>query len=389
MGFAPREDALPPRRESDVVVIGAGIAGASAAAELARRRSVTLLEAEEQPGYHATGRSAAVFAESYGNRVVRALTRASRAFLEAPGPGFAEHPLLLPRGLLFIARRDQLPHLGRLEREIGTTGAVRRAEPAEALARVPILRREYLAAALVDETAMDVEVHALHQGYLNLLRAAGGELVTGARATSLERAGGGWTVRTSAGAFRAPLVVDAAGAWADEVGALAGALRIGLSPLRRTCLLVAAPPGVAVAGWPLVIDAEEAFYFKPDAGRILVSPADETPSPPCDARPADLDVAVAVERFTAACDVEVSHVQRRWAGLRSFVAGRTPVVGFDPRAAGFFWLAGQGGYGIQTAPALARLAGALALGEPVPEDLAALGVTAADLSPLPRFGAPG
>lgn len=342
---------------------------------------------EEQPGYHATGRSAAIFAESYGNQVVRALTRASRAFLEAPGPGFAEHPLLLPRGLLFIARRDQLPHLDRLQREIGAAGPVRRAEPAEAVARVPILRRDYLAAALVDEAAMDVEVHALHQGYLKVLKAAGGEVVTGARATSLERAGGAWTVRTSEGDFRAPLVVDAAGAWADEVGALAGALRIDLTPLRRTCLVVPAPPGVAVAGWPLVIDAEEAFYFKPDAGRILVSPADETPSTPCDARPADLDVAVAVDRFTACCDIEVSHVQRRWAGLRSFVADRTPVVGFDPRAPGFFWLAGQGGYGIQTAPALSRLCAALALGEPVPEDLAALGVTEADLSPR-RFATP-
>ncbi|HEY6106598.1 MAG TPA: FAD-dependent oxidoreductase [Anaeromyxobacteraceae bacterium] len=369
-----------PRR-FDVLVIGAGIAGASVAAELASRRRVVVLEMEEQPGYHTTGRSAAVFAECYGNRLVRALTRASRAFLTTTPPG-DEVPLLVPRGWLSIARRDQMERLGDLEREIlANGGTVQPVSEAEARALVPILRRGHVAAALLDQSAMDVDVHALHQLYLRRLRAAGGETITGARAVALDRAGRDWKVHTTQGDFAAPLVIDAAGAWADEVGRLAGATPIGLVPMRRTALILDLPRGTRISSWPLVVDADESFYFKPEGGRLLASPADETPSPPCDARPEDLDVAVAIDRITAACELEVSHVSRRWAGLRSFVADRSPVAGFDPRAPGFFWLAGQGGYGIQTAPALSRLAAALALGEPVPADLAAEGVSAAQLAP--------
>jgi D-arginine dehydrogenase len=378
MGLAPSTHP----RACDAVVVGAGIAGASVAAELSSRCRVVLLEMEEQPGHHTTGRSAAVFAEAYGNRVVRALTRASRAFLESPPDGFSEGPLLGPRGALFVASAEQLPALAALEREIASTGgAVRAVGVDEAVARVPILRRDYVAGALLDDAAMDVDVHALHHGYLRRLRRAGGELLTRARAVALRPEGGGWRVETELGAFTAPRVVNAAGAWADEVGALAGAARIGLAPLRRTAFLVDAPRGMAISSWPLVLDAEERFYFKPESGRLLASPADETPSPPCDARPEDLDIAIAIDRITRACALAMDHVGRRWAGLRSFVADRTPVAGEDPRAEGFFWLAGQGGYGIQTAPALARLASALVLGEPIPADIAAEGVAAADLSP--------
>jgi D-arginine dehydrogenase len=372
------EGRLPPRR-ADVVVIGAGIAGASLAGELASRRQVVLLEMEEQAGYHTTGRSAAVFAEGYGNAVVRALTRASRPFLAAPPHGFAEHPLLAPRGWMFVGRDDQLEHLAQLEREIA--GALRAISPAEAIARAPILRREYVVGALWDENAMDVDVHALHHGFLRLLQAAGSELITSARVRGLDRVGGAWRVDTERGTFEAPLVVNAAGAWADEVGRLAGAMRIGLVPMRRTIVLLDPPAGVEIARWPLVIDAEEQFYFKPESGKILASPADETPSPPCDAHADDLDVAIAVDRVTRASDLEVRHIPRRWAGLRSFVADRTPVVGFDPGAQGFFWFAGQGGFGIQTAPALARLGAAIALGDAVPDDLTAAGVSARDVAP--------
>jgi D-arginine dehydrogenase len=369
-----------PRR-FDVLVIGAGIAGASVAAELAPRRRVVVIEMEDQPGYHTTGRSAAVFAECYGNRLVRALTRASRAFLTTTPPG-DQAPLLTPRGWLSIARRDQLTRLGDLEREIlANGGTVQPVSETEARALVPILRRGHVAAALLDRSAMDIDVHALHHLYLKRLRAAGGEAITGARAVALDRAGRDWRVHTTQGDFAAPLVIDAAGAWADEVGRLAGATPIGLVPMRRTALILDPPRETRVSGWPLVVDADESFYFKPEGGRLLASPADETPSPPCDARPEDLDVAVAIDRITAACELEVSHVRRRWAGLRSFVADRSPVVGFDLRAPGFFWLAGQGGYGIQTAPALSRLAAALALGEPVPADIADQGVTAAQLAP--------
>jgi D-arginine dehydrogenase len=377
----------PAPRRADVLVVGAGIAGASIAAELAPRRSVVLLEMEDQPGHHTTGRSAAVFAESYGNATVRGLTRASRAFLASPPADFSETPLLSPRGWMFVARGDQRARLDRLHREIAASGgALHPMSPAEALARVPILRREYVAAALWDEGAMDIDVHALHHGYLRRLRRRGGALVTGARVRALSRSGEGWRAETEQGTFFAPLVVDAAGAWGDEVGRLAGAAPIGLVPMRRTAILLDPPAGADVTRWPLVIDAEEQFYFKPESAKLLCSPADETPSPPCDARPEDLDVAIAVDRLTRVCDLEVRHVARRWAGLRSFVADRTPVVGLDPRAEGFFWLAGQGGAGIQTAPALARLAAALALGEPVPDDVAAEGVAAGDVSPARLAG---
>jgi D-arginine dehydrogenase len=373
-------------RRSDVLVVGAGMAGASVAAELAARRSVILLEMEEYPGYHTTGRSAAVFAEGYGNAVVRALTRASRAFLEAPPPGFTEHPLLAPRGWMFIGRVDQLGRLDELRREIGKAqGTLRAIDAVEAVSRVPILRRDYVAGALVDEAAMDIDVHALHQGYLRRLRTSGGVLVTSARVRALLRRRDLWLVETEQGGFTAPVVVDAAGAWAEEVAQLAGAGAIGLEPLRRTALILDPPAGLETGRWPLVVDADEEFYFKPESGKLLASPADETPSPPCDARPDDLDVATAVERLLRACDLRVHHIARRWAGLRSFVRDRSPVVGFDPRAEGFFWLAGQGGAGIQTAPALARVAAALSSGEPVPPDLASAGVTAEELSPA-RFG---
>jgi D-arginine dehydrogenase len=377
-----------PRR-CDVVVVGAGIAGASVAAELAATLGVVVLEMEEQPGYHTTGRSAAVFAECYGNRVVRALTRASRSFLEA-SPAGAEAPLLARRGWLTIARPDQLEHLADLERELlANGGKVERLGEARALELVPILRRGRLAAALLDPSAMDVDVHALHQLYLGRLRRAGGETVTGARVLALARSGEVWQVHTARGDFATPIVVDAAGAWADEVGRLAGAAPVGLVPMRRTALILDLPRGTRAAGWPLTVDADESFYFKPEAGRLLVSPADETPSPPCDARPEDLDVAIAIDRLVSACDLEVRHVARRWAGLRSFVADRSPVAGFDPRVPGFFWLAGQGGYGIQTAPALSRLAAALVRGEPVPADIAAEGVSPADLSPERLAGSAG
>lgn len=378
---------MPPPPRADVIVIGAGIAGASVGAELAPRRRVLVLEMEDQPGYHTTGRSAAIFAECYGNRVVRALTRASRGFLERPPPGL-EAPLLAPRGWLTIARRDQVARLEALEREIRASGGTALPlDEVQARALVPILRRGHVAAALLDRSAMDIDVHALHHLYLRRLRAAGGEVVTGAGALGLERGGETWLVRTPRGDFAAPLVVDAAGAWAEEVGRLAGAGAIGLTPMRRTAFLLELPRGMRAAGWPLVVDADESFYFKPEGGKLLASPADETPSPPCDARPEDLDVALAVDRIAAACEMDPSQVGRRWAGLRSFVGDRSPVAGFDPRAAGFFWLAGQGGYGIQTAPALSRLAAALVLGEPIPADIAAEGVSAAEVAPERLAGA--
>ena len=361
----------------DVAVIGAGMAGAAAAYEMAATRSVLLLEGEAQPGHHATGRSAALFAETYGNAVIRARTAGSRGFYEQPPPGFGG-PLLAPRGVVMVARADQADGLRQWVESVGP--AAERLTAAGVLARVPILRPEYVAAGALEPAAMDIDVDALHQGYLRGARARGVRVVTDAKLLGLERdgrgdgldGGPGWTVRTGAGSWRAGAVVDAAGAWADAVAALAGAAGCGLQPMRRTAVTVDLPDGVDARAWPAVIDADEQFYFKPDAGRLLLSPADETPMPPCDVQPDEMDVAVCVDRVQRAADLPVRRIARAWAGLRSFVADRTPVVGWDDAVPGFFWLAGQGGYGIQTAPAMGRLAAALLDRRGVPPDLADL-----------------
>lgn len=365
----------------DFIVIGAGIAGASAGYELAAEGRVLLLEREDQPGYHTTGRSAALYAETYGNETVRALTTGGKAFYLAPPAGFAEHPLLRPRGVLFIGRADQQESLEALLHEVsGVRSNIHRVSPSTVSEMVPVMRPGYVAGAIFDPDAMDIDVHALHHGYLRGLKARGGRLFTGAEVRALSHNGDAWHVATAAGAFEGRVVVNAAGAWADEVAALAGAKRIGLVPKRRTAILFQPPAGIEVDRWPTVIDADEQFYFRPDAGKIMASPADETPMPPCDVQPDDLDIAILVDRLERAVDLPIRRIDHRWAGLRSFVRDKTPVVGFDPVVENFFWLAGQGGYGIQTAPGIARLAAALACGRSVPEDLAALGVREAALA---------
>jgi D-arginine dehydrogenase len=373
------------RAVTDVIVIGAGIAGASVAAHLAQTRNVVLLEREERPGYHSTGRSAALFTEIYGNPVIRALTRASRGFLFEPPGSFTDGPLTHPRGCLYVATAAQLPALRRFHALPDIAPATRAVTPAEARGLCPILREEYVAGALLETDSADIEVHALHQGYLRLFRQRNGRLVNNAEARTIERAGELWIVRAGAETYAAPLIVNAAGAWADGVATLAGIAPIGLVPCRRTAVLVDPPPGMTVNAWPFVNDVDEQFYFKPEAGSLFLSPADETPVAPGDAQPDEWDIAAAVERMEAATTLQIKRLKARWAGLRTFAPDRSPVVGFAPQAAGFFWLAGQGGYGIQTAPALSRAAAALALGGPLPEDLRAAGVEAADLAPA-RFG---
>jgi len=369
-----------PRAE--VIVIGAGIAGASAAFELSATRRVLLLEREGQPGYHTTGRSAALFTETYGNAVMRALTRASKAFLARPPTGFASTPLLSPRGTLLVARAGQLPALQRSFEECSAlVGNLQWWTGDEVRARLPCFAPEQVAGGLLEPDATDIDVHALHQGFLRGVRARGGTLMFNAEVRELRHGAGGWRVSTGAGEFAAPLLVNSAGAWADEIGQLAGAGRIGLVPKRRTAITFDPPPGTDIERWPAVIDVDEQWYFKPDAGRILASPADETPSPPCDAQPDEYDVAVLVDRLTSVTTLTVPRIHARWAGLRSFVADKTIVAGFDTKAPGFFWLAGQGGYGIQTAPAVARVAAALLSGREMPADIAALGVDGEALSP--------
>jgi D-arginine dehydrogenase len=369
----------------DLIVVGAGMAGAAAAAHLAADRRVLLLERESQPGYHSTGRSAALFTETYGNRAIRILTSASRAFYEAWADGFTEHPILKPRGSLMFAMPGQEKLLDAAWDELSALDPrVRRLEAAEARAMVPVLRPDHVMGAIYEPDAMDIDVHELHQGYLRLLRRRGGRIVTDAEVLRLGHSGGAWTTTTRAGDFAAPIVVNAAGAWADVVGGLAGLPPIGLVPKRRTALTIAPPADVDTGAWPMTGDIGDTFYFKPDAGRLLVSPADETPMEPCDVQPDEFDVAIAIDRLMQATTIAVTRVERKWAGLRSFVADKTTVCGFDPLAEGFFWLAGQGGYGIQTAEGMARCAVSLIDGGGLPADIAAKGLIAETLSPA-RF----
>ncbi|MBB3770362.1 D-arginine dehydrogenase [Angulomicrobium tetraedrale] len=370
---------------ADVVILGGGIAGAGAAYEIAKTRSVILLERESVCGYHATGRSAASFTENYGTGLVRRLALGSRPFLASPPAGFCEHPLLSPRGMLTIARADQMERLdAELARARLLVPSIVPVSIDDALARVPVLRRDYLAGAILEPHSMDIDVDALQNGFLRGARAAGARIVTRAQVRGIACRNGEWQVETPAGLFAAPVMVDAAGAWADEVAQMAGIAPLGLQPLRRTAFNIPAPVGHSIAHWPLVNDVGEEFYVKVAGGQLMVSPADATPSKPMDAWADDMDVAIGAERLERATHLTVTRVSHSWAGLRTFAADRSPVVGFDPRAEGFFWLAGQGGYGIKTSSSLSRIAAALIGGQDLPDDLQRLGISASDLSPA-RF----
>ena len=365
---------------SKVIVIGAGIAGASIAAELAIDADVTLLEAEESAGYHTTGRSAAMYLPSYGNEVVRALTRASLDFLEAPPPGFAEHPLLRSRGLLMVADAEHAHMLDApfLKHQLATTVD-------EALALVPALRRDSFVAASYDPVAADIDVDLLHKGYLRLAKERGAQTLLGKRIAEAKHTDGCWHIATADGTtLSADLIVNAAGAWGDEMATLFGAKPIGSMPLRRTMLLIDPPQGMATEAWPFTMTVEEGVYFRPEAGKLAISPADETPCDPGDVQPEELDIAIGIDRFQTIMDIPVTRVVHSWAGLRTFAPDRSPVIGHDPSAPGFFWFVGQGGYGIQMAPATAALGAALAMGKPVSQALLDEGVTVERLSPA-RF----
>lgn len=337
----------------DVVVIGAGIAGASAAAALAPTHRVALLEAEEVAGYHSTGRSAALWVHNYGPADVRALTGASRQFFEQPPAGFADHPLTRRRAMLFVASLAQRAAFDALLRDgIG----LREIATAEAARLVPALRPGYATAAALEDDAFDLDVALIHQGYLRQMRAAGGSLGLRHRAGRIERKDGRWRVETSAATtFEAPVVVNAAGAWADEVARAAGLAPLGLTPCRRTASIIDPAPW-EVEDWPFVIDAGESWYIRPEARtRLLVSPADQTPTHPHDVQPEELDIATAIARMQEALRIAVRRVERSWAGLRTFTPDGSLAIGWDGTAQGFLWCAGQGGYGIQTSPAAGRL----------------------------------
>jgi D-arginine dehydrogenase len=368
-------------QEFDFAVIGAGMAGSSIAAHLSEHASVHLLEMEDQPGYHSTGRSAAIFAQSYGNQVVRELTRASRPFFYSPPPAFCSTALVKPRSVLITARTGQE---GALQAFLASTDRADHFDEKsadEAVKLCPILRRDDLIGAVFSRSPADIEVHELQRGYLRMLKARNGLLTTAGKVLGAERIGDIWTLTTAHGKVRARNIVNAAGAWAGEIGTLLGAQDIDLRPLKRTACLIDAPVAENSDLWPMLLDVEERFYLKPDAGKLLLSPADETLTEPCDAQPDELDIAIAVDRLENATTLQVGRIASKWAGLRSFVQDRTPVVGYDAVQPGFFWLAALGGYGIQTAPALSRLAASLALRKRDDEDLLPGSVALASLRP--------
>lgn len=367
---------------ADFLIIGAGIAGASVGYFLAPHGRTIVLERESQPGYHSTGRSAALFLESYGTPQVRALTGASRAFFDAPPPGFSAHPLVGPRGCLLVAAPGQEDLLeAHWELLQAMTPHARRLTTAQALELVPVLRPERVIGAVLEPDALDMDVDAIHQGYLRGLRRAGGQVVCDAQVTRLQRVGDGWEMTAGGVRYRAPVVVDAAGAWADAIATLAGVPPIGLQPKRRSAFTFAPPAGTDVRAWPCLISADETWYIKQDAGVLLGSPANADPVPPHDVQPEELDIALAIDRIQQMTTLEIRRPTRTWAGLRSFVADGDLVGGFDPRAPGFFWLAAQGGYGIQTSPAMGEACAALARGLPLPERIAGFGLTQEMLGP--------
>jgi D-arginine dehydrogenase len=354
---------MPERIEADVVVIGAGIAGTGIAAELANDRRVVVLEREDRPGYHSTGRSAAIFVQNLGPRVIRTLSRASAPLFENADPAFFANPLLSPRGVLTIATEDGV---SAFRDQLAMSEGMVEIGADEAVALVPILKRDRIVAASYEADARDMDVAALHQGWQTKLRRAGGHLFTSSPVRSGRRSDGRWEIEAADRVVAADVVVVACGAWSDVVASSLGARRVGLQPKRRSMAVLPAPAGHDIRRWPLVGDSLDTWYAKPDGGRLFVSPADQDPVDPHDAHPDDMVLAEGLHRFQEAVTHEVTRVERSWAGLRTFAPDGNPVVGYDPDVEGLFWLAGQGGYGIQTSPALSRLAAALVRREAAP-----------------------
>lgn len=369
--------------QADFIIIGGGIAGASTGYWLAPHGRVIVLEREFHPGYHSTGRSAALYTAAYGTPQVRSLTLASRAFFDQPPAGFSEHPLLSPRGEMtvdfsgdpvelnsqYLSAKASVPQMQLLSAD-------------EACARLPILRRDKVHGAIYDPSASDIDTDALHQGYLRGIRRQQGEVHTDCEVLGLTRdAEGLWQVRTAEQVFSAPVVINAAGAWADQLGALAGAQPLGLQPKRRAAFIFAPPEGLECQDWPMLVSLDESFYMKPDAGMFLGSPANADPVEPHDVQPEELDIAMGIYQIEDATTLTIRRPTRTWAGLRSFVGDGNLVSGFDPHVPGLYWVVGQGGYGIQTSPAMGQASAALVRGEPLPESLREFGLNARMLDP--------
>ncbi len=378
----------------DYLIIGAGIAGASLAYRLQGRGRALVVEAESQAGYHSSGRSAAMFMETYGTATIRALTRASRRFFESPPAAFSENRVLTDRGVLYIARDDQKQLFDSTLRQLRDSGAdVNTVTAAQVLARVPCVRPEGLIGAIEENDAKDLDVHAILQGYLKGAKQAGVDFSYGTAVNRASRKENGWHVELSNGTtVLAKNIVNAAGAWGERVGALFGATRIGLQPKRRSAFTFNAPPATADKDadsgssekWPAVVGIDESFYFKPDAGQLLGSAANADPVEPHDVVAEELDIAIGIDRIMTATTMEIRRPSHTWAGLRSFVGDGEFVIGWDPDAPDFFWLVGQGGYGIQTSPAASLLASNLLLGQELDVSLQAEDIDAGIVSPA-RF----
>lgn len=352
---------------ADVLVIGGGIAGLSAAAAIAPEARVIVLEAEEQIGFHSSGRSATMLHYALGDALIRALTLASRSFFDAPHDGFSDVPLGRRMAVLIHAREEERAALDALDADIARFASLDRLDTAGVHKLCPLLKPDALY-GIADPNGIRLDPHAMLQGFARQLRRNRGDLRTGARVAAIEQRNAVWQVTTEAGdEFAAPILVNAGGAWADVVAQLAGVRPIGLQPKRRTIITFDAPPATDLDRLPFAKTVGDELYFAPESGRLFACPMDEVPSDPCDAQPDEYEVALAAQRMAERTTVEVRRIHSRWAGLRSFTADNHPVVGFAPDAEGFFWLAGQGGAGLQTSPAMSRIAAALVLGETWPE----------------------
>ena len=366
----------------DFVIVGAGIAGASVGYFLAPHARVLLLERESQPGYHSTGRSAAAFVESYGPPQVRALTRASGPFLKSPPEGFADHPVLTSRATMLVGSPGQEADMQALFNELReASDQVTLLSAQQVCEQVPVLKPEHVIGAVLDPGSSDIDVDCLHQGYLKGFRGAGGQLRCDAGVVTLEHDGQHWTIRTASDVFTTPTVINAAGAWGDELARLAGVAPIGLQPRRRSAFIFRQPDAVNCTDWPLTVGVGEDWYIKPEAGLLLGSPANADDCEPQDVQPEELDIALGIDRIQTMTSLSIRRPVRTWAGLRTFSPDGSLVGGFDSRVDGFFWLVGQGGYGIQTSAAMGQACAALARHQPIPEHIVQCGLSAEMLGP--------
>ena len=362
----------------DVIVVGAGIAGASVAAHLAETKRVLILEMEDRPGFHTTGRSAATFEPNYGPPPMLAFTRASNDFFVNPPQGFTDGPLLVPRSSLFFEAEGQEAFT---EKMLANGSGLEEISEAQALKHFHVLREGYAKRTILDPHTGDLDVDLLHRGYLKLFKARGGQLLNSAAAETIERVGNDWRITIAQGVFESDILVNAAGAWGDVVAIKAGVKPVGLQPKRRSIGVIPMDGIEGAADFPMVTDMGETWYAKPQSGKMMVSSADATPVDPHDAYADDMAIAEGIERLMNATTIEVNHLDHSWGGLRTFAPDGSPVIGYDQYTEGFFWLVGQGGYGIQSAPALSRSAAAMVLKEKIPSDVLEAGLSLSEILP--------